>query len=316
MLSPMYAWRTKDEENEIGIQSVRISKDNSLIACGLSNGQVGLYSATTGRLSYSLDQSPEKLPITSVRFHPTLTKQFLAASSDGYISCWTTHNPKTLWTTTEKNEIYAMDVQPSGDLFATAGLDKTVRIYDFETQKIKSELRYHEYQDEILPGHTNRIFSLIFNPSDPNILVSGGWDDTLQVWDIRMKQSIRSMFGAHVCGDSLDIYKNTILSGSWLTKEQLQFWDMRSFTLTRTIKVGKKTNQCLVYAAKFHPSGKYVIAGGSGSNDVWSFNVETSKQVGKQITLNSSVFSLCMTDDGRNLLVGTVKGELQCNSIS
>lgn len=31
------------------------------------------------------------------------------------------------------------------------------------------------------PGHSNRVFSLKFNPDDPNIIVSGGWDNTVQV---------------------------------------------------------------------------------------------------------------------------------------
>ena len=30
-----------------------------------------------------------------------------------------------------------------------------------------------------LPGHSNRMFAVRFNPLDSNILVSGGWDNTL-----------------------------------------------------------------------------------------------------------------------------------------
>ena len=38
-------------------------------------------------------------------------------------------------------------------------------------------------------------------PDDPNVLLSGGWDNTVQVWDVRAGQSVRSIFGPHICGE-------------------------------------------------------------------------------------------------------------------
>lgn len=35
--------------------------------------------------------------------------------------------------------------------------------------------------------------------------VSGGWDNTVKVWDIRSKTPVHSIFGPHVCGESIDI---------------------------------------------------------------------------------------------------------------
>jgi len=35
------------------------------------------------------------------------------------------------------------------------------------------------------PGHSNRIFCVKFHPNDPNVLLSGGWDTTIQIWDTR-----------------------------------------------------------------------------------------------------------------------------------
>lgn len=33
------------------------------------------------------------------------------------------------------------------------------------------------------PGHTNRVFSVKFDTKKPYLLVSGGWDATVKVWD-------------------------------------------------------------------------------------------------------------------------------------
>jgi COMPASS component SWD3 len=38
----------------------------------------------------------------------------------------------------------------------------------------------------MLPGHSNRIFALKFDKSNEHILYSGGWDDTIQISDLRV----------------------------------------------------------------------------------------------------------------------------------
>ena len=54
-------------------------------------------------------------------------------------------------------------------------------------------------------GHSNRIFSVKF--IDDNTIVSGGWDSVIHLWDIRQGKSVKSVFGPHVAGDSID-YSN------------------------------------------------------------------------------------------------------------
>lgn len=41
-----------------------------------------------------------------------------------------------------------------------------------------------------LPGHGNRIFCLKFNPMNENMILSGGWDNTVCINDIREKGPI------------------------------------------------------------------------------------------------------------------------------
>ena len=74
----------------------------------------------------------------------------------------------------------------------------------------------------VTAGHSNRVFSLKFCPDDENLLVSGGWDNTVQVWDIRVGHSVRSIFGPHVAGDSVDVTGQTVLTGSWRPEKCLQ----------------------------------------------------------------------------------------------
>jgi WD40 repeat protein len=37
------------------------------------------------------------------------------------------------------------------------------------------------------PGHANKVFATKFNKEEENIVVTGGWDNNVIVWDIRGK---------------------------------------------------------------------------------------------------------------------------------
>lgn len=54
-------------------------------------------------------------------------------------------------------------------------------------------------------GHNNRIFCLKFSPDDPNILLSGGWDQNIYIWDLREGQPVSTICGPRIAGDSIDI---------------------------------------------------------------------------------------------------------------
>lgn len=73
-------------------------------------------------------------------------------------------------------------------------------------------------------GHSNRAFSVQFHPQDTNILISGGWDNTVQFWDRRSGCSIRRIFGPHICGEALDFHPSghQILTGSYTKRDNLQ----------------------------------------------------------------------------------------------
>ena len=105
-----------------------------------------------------------------------------------------------------------VDYKPDGTLFATAGSDCIVRVYDEATRKLKVELAGGGTGE---PGHNNRVFAVKFDKEDENLIVSGGWDNNVKVWDIREPSPVRSIYGPYICGDALDLNDGYILTGSW-----------------------------------------------------------------------------------------------------
>ena len=82
----------------------------------------------------------------------------------------------------ELNQLLTCDYSPDGTQFCTAGSDTVVRVYDEQTRGLVIALEGGGAGE---PGHSNRIFCSKFNAEDPNLVLSGGWDFNVKVWDIR-----------------------------------------------------------------------------------------------------------------------------------
>lgn len=135
-------------------------------------------------------------------------------------------------------------------------------------------------------GHSNRVFSLKFFPEDDNTIVSGGWDNTLQIWDLRAGHSVRGIYGPHLAGDAIDINgRNEILTGSWRPESPLELWDFGSGKRLCVVPWNQssvRAEPCFLYAAQFSkgPNGAQLIAaGGSGSNEAKVFNHDAGNKV-------------------------------------
>ena len=54
-------------------------------------------------------------------------------------------------------------------------------------------------------GHKNKVFAVKYHPEDTNLIVSGGWDKMIKIFDIRTKGPVGSMYGPLISGsDALD----------------------------------------------------------------------------------------------------------------
>jgi COMPASS component SWD3 len=104
--------------------------------------------------------------------------------------------------------------------------------------------------------------------------LSGGWDCTVFVWDIRQTKPAASFFGPCISGDSIDYKNNIILTGSYREKNSLELWDMRNYEKLCDINTKTRTGNQINYVSTCHFSAlkgeqkSYIIAGSSMSNVV------------------------------------------------
>eukprot|EP00741_Cyanophora_paradoxa_P017922 tig00021036_g17306.t1 len=325
---------------------IRYSMDGVYVAAGYGDGVIKIFNAESGKLSYELvSDGSAVLPITCLRFRPytaqSKTKNvLLATGADGTVKHWHITSGKCLHTITEEdNQVYALDYRYDGLKFITAGQDFKVRLYDEATKTLVQELAGG--YGKARPGHSNRVFSLKppppplprpshlgapipqFVPNNEHLFISGGWDNTIQntqtgprVWDMRVDYAVRSIFGAHICGDAVDVQGDEVLTGSWRPKDQLQVWDLGTTALVKTIPFTAnpfQQAQCLLYTAQFSgdPAGSMVVAGGSGRNEVKIFNRSSGAILGSVTGLEKGVYTACWAPDVKSIAFAGGEGRVR-----
>lgn len=221
-----------DEESEIFC--CEFDPNDKYVACGSGDSAIRIFNVQSGKMAFMLANPHlgefERLPITCLRWRPvnsTLKTHnvLVATCADGSIQHWHATSGKCMHVIKgdEDNHLYGLDYHPDGDKFAVCGKDTSIRIYDESTKSVMTTL----HEGSTIPGHSNRVFSVHYNKDDPNIIVSGGWDNNLIVYDVRKETPVANMYGPHICGDSIDVLNGKILAGSYDSNDNLSIFDMK-----------------------------------------------------------------------------------------
>ncbi|CDW81377.1 wd repeat protein [Stylonychia lemnae] len=265
-------------------QVFMLDEFHSYLGCG--DGTIKIYNAFTSKLMYQMGSNHnhgDGMPITSIRWRPNSSSEsgakssnvIVSITSDGLIQHWAVNSSKCLHSFKDEpdNNLYALDFAPDGKMFATAGQDTRVYVYDEQTRQRLLDMKIG---GKNLPGHSSRVFSVKFNPQEPNMIISGGWDRTIQIYDIREGRTVGSIYGPQISGDALDIYDDMIIAGCNRNKDIVQMFSLSKKQLIYNIDWESSSRKDIesgyLYGAKFsRPHPNYIVAGGAGKNEVKVF---------------------------------------------
>mmetsp|Transcript_23940 Transcript_23940/g.55260 ORF Transcript_23940/g.55260 Transcript_23940/m.55260 type:complete len:370 (-) Transcript_23940:156-1265(-) len=316
---------------------VRFSPDEQYLAASFSHGAIHVYNAETGKQEFVLNglegresiltSTSAPLPTTQLRWRPhtaqSKTKSVLIsvnAEIDGQILHWHIKSGKCLHTITERgNQLFCLDYFSDGSQFATAGKDRLIRVYDEATKRLVQSLSGGDQKSTA--GHSNRVFSLKYHPQNPSIVLSGGWDNTVQVWDTRRGHSVKSIWNCYICGDSVDFSSDgeRILTGSWRTENALQQWDFGTGDLMETVawKSSSSQTESMLFAAQYSKdeAGTMICAGGSQENEAKFFHCgfkgAKTTAFGALVNLPKPVFTVDFAPSSKVAAVGTADGQVR-----
>lgn len=222
-----------------------------------------MYSTNSGRLAYSLHLPSEQgLPNTCLRWRPTSTthktKNILAvASRFMFRRLWTIQVPRGHWsigmwlprsvcTPSLRKTIKSMlwitrkmlkSLQPqektsrcrlrnfSHEIASSVWWNHqavnrdTIRRVNYSVEQL---LKWHSHGDETA-GHANRIFSVHFHPTNPNMIISGGWDNTIQVQPTSCVVTV-TRFGIFECNMLFAVFSVPTFAGTLWTCTKTMCW--------------------------------------------------------------------------------------------
>ncbi|CAG9466214.1 unnamed protein product [Pedinophyceae sp. YPF-701] len=268
-----------------GALSGVMSWDDRVAAVASRDGTVTTFAADKGNVIRTIrlpgaNKGDEPPACTCLRFRPEVnnppTKNVVAVGRANKVTYVHTTTGRVLTDIAEvDNSVLAVEFDPTGSKLATAGTDRTVRVYDDARRTVETELANSDNGK----GHSNNVFALSWDPRNPALVVSAGWDNTMLLWDIRTPAArngpVQNMFGVYCCGpDGVQFTEqSTVLAASWRKHHPLQVWDLRkgqlvtNFVLTSS-KHGEESVKA--YAARWGQPGsgcaKVMAAGGGGED--------------------------------------------------
>jgi WD40 repeat protein len=119
------------------------------------------------------------------------------------------------------------------------------------------------------------------------------------------------MIGPHICGDSIDINDNLLVAASYSIKDQLTIWDWTTASNLHTETLKTQEKKCMPYCAQFLRTEKNIIAiGGSGSDEVLLYDVNSHENIGSFSVSGNSVYSLHVSSQNQVAVVTGNKVEI------
>jgi tRNA A-37 threonylcarbamoyl transferase component Bud32 len=185
-------------------------------------------------------------------------------------------------------------VSPDGKYGVSGGADKTIRVWDIETQK----------EELVLEGHKGMVFGLAVS-ADGKILASGDTARSIRLWDLESGDELAELTGHEADVTDLAFMPDGkhLLSAGF--DETLRLWNVKQRKLVRTIDLGAKVE-------KMEPlwDGRRVMLSGAhtGGWGVLTYDVEKGKKIDPKA---SALSCLAVSADRRKTLIGSIAGLLK-----
>ena len=191
-----------------------------------------------------------------------------------------------------KNVILGLAFSPNGNRLISGSGDKTVRIWDVNTQKTI----------HILKGHTEVIYAVAFSP-DGTFAATGSTDDTFKLWNANSGSLIRTLKGHNdnVMSVAFTTDGKYLLSGSY--DKTIRLWNGRTGKFIKKLA----SQDSSVDSLSISPDGTKVMTGigpvGSGKTS-YVFSIPSGKKITSFTKHDNIVLATAISPDGRTAATG------------
>ncbi|VTR97409.1 WD40 domain-containing protein [Tuwongella immobilis] len=185
-------------------------------------------------------------------------------------------------------QVNTLCLSPDGQTLATGGKDRTIRVWDFQSNRLI----------RTFTGHLAPIETLAFSP-DGRSLISGSTDQNIRLWDLSPVDQHRTFSGhtAPVWGAVISPNGQRIASAG--ADRSIRLWNPRDGKLIQTLT----GHNAPITAIAFSPDGTQ-LATAAGDRLVKLWDATTGKPIRDFTGHTNAVLTLAFSDDGKQLLSG------------
>ena len=181
-------------------------------------------------------------------------------------------------------KVFAVAFSPDGKTLASAGEDRTIRVWDLAAGKARLEL----------PGHTDAVLALAFTP-DGKTLVSAGGDSTVCLWNLAGRARI-VLPGHTDAVNSVAVSPDGQTLASAGDDQTIRLWDLPTGHFRATLR----GHADAVLAVAFSPDGRTLASAGKDKEvRLWELATRESR---KTLTDHTDwVQGVAFSPDGKTL---------------
>lgn len=275
--------------------------NGKLLAAG-THGEVALIDPAKCEVVGKLDGQSNR--VTALAFNKAGSLLAVASGEPGktgqirvYDFQGTTAKPRAALTAAHTDIIYALTFSPDDKLLASAGYDRTIKLWNAST-----------FTDpNLLQDHSDAIHSLSFHP-DSKLLASAAADRALKVWDIESGKRLYTLSdptdGLYAAAWSPD---GKHLAAAGIDKS-LRVWEANADggKLVHSVFAHTQPVTRIVYAK----DGKTLYSISEGKN-IKGWSTATMKETFVSPEQTETMLSIALSPDQKQLAVGFFDGKLK-----
>ncbi|MFN5396885.1 MAG: eIF2A-related protein [Pseudanabaena sp.] len=257
------------------VRSVSFSPDGKIIASGSFDNTIKLWNLQGKKLrTFKVDSG-----VRSVSFSPD-GKIIASGNADNTIRLWDLEGKKLLTLAGHRNRVRVVAFSPKNEMIASGSIDNTIKVWNLDGKELLT-----------LTGHVQGVSSVVFSP-DGKMIASGSADHTIKLWNLKDKNlrvlvehhNVNSVVFSSLCGDSLNNYGTTLISGS---DNSIKLWDIKG------IEILALTGHSEEVRSVAYSHNSKLIASGSADQTIklWNLDGELSTISGHSGGIRGVAFS-------------------------
>lgn len=229
------------------IYSMAFSPTGRWIAAAGSDGHVD-FVRTRSRTVVNKRETATGRTIFALAYLPNKSEDLILADASGALRLWSVIPGQEVYLpNAHKEKILSLTVSPDGQRVASAGTDRSIKIW---TNKLKPV-------HEIGKAHLRYVTSLRFSP-DGRLLASGGADGLIRIWDVSSGKIARPPLVGHASDvETIEFSPDGKYMFTSSEDKTVRIWDVDAGQLLYTMVAFSDDNYVI-----FDPNQRYLASDG------------------------------------------------------